>query len=64
MGFFDLIYRPTQTRFLLAAQKKGHRTLNGLEMLLYQGAKAFECWTGKKAPESVMRRALVKALRT
>ncbi len=60
--FYDLIYRPAQTTFLRAAKKKGHRSLNGLGMLLYQGAKAFECWTGLKAPEPVMKRALMEAL--
>lgn len=60
--FFDLIYKPAETRFLRLARLKGHKTLNGLGMLLYQGAKAFECWTGKKAPVSVMRKTLLQAL--
>ncbi len=62
--FYDLIYRPAETVFLRQARLKGHRTLNGMSMLLYQGAKAFECWTGKKAPETLMRRALTEALQT
>ena len=41
-----------------AAKKAGCRTANGLGMLLHQGAKAFEIWTGKPAPLDVMRRAL------
>jgi shikimate dehydrogenase len=48
---------------LKAAKKKGHKTLNGLGMLLYQGAKALGHWTGRKAPVSVMRRALLEALK-
>lgn len=60
--FFDLIYKPAETRFLKQAKLKGHKALNGLGMLLYQGAKAFECWTGKKAPVNVMRKALLQAL--
>ncbi len=60
--FFDLIYRPAETRFLKEARKRGHRTFNGLGMLLYQGAKSFECWTGRKAPLREMRRALREAL--
>ena len=60
--FMDLIYNPSMTPFLKIAQKKGHRTLNGLGMLLYQGARALELWTGRKAPVGVMREALLRAL--
>ena len=55
---YDVIYRPAETAFLKAAKKAGCRTANGLGMLLHQGAKAFEIWTGKIAPLDVMRRAL------
>jgi len=55
---YDLIYRPVETPLLKAAQKAGCKTANGLGMLLHQGAKAFEIWTGKTAPLDVMRRAL------
>lgn len=61
--FVDLIYNPAETAFLKVARKKGHKTLNGLPMLLYQGARAFEIWTGKKAPVEVMRKALDEALK-
>ncbi|MFH0985452.1 MAG: shikimate dehydrogenase [Candidatus Omnitrophota bacterium] len=60
--FMDLIYNPAVTPFLKIAKKKGHRTLNGLGMLLYQGVRALELWTGRKAPVSVMRRALLQSL--
>lgn len=60
--FVDLIYNPAETRFLRLARKSGHRTLNGLGMLLYQGAEAFRLWTGKRAPLSVMRKALAGAV--
>lgn len=60
--FVDLIYNPAVTPFLRAAKKKGHKTLNGLGMLLYQGARAFEYWTGRKAPVQIMRQALEEAL--
>jgi shikimate dehydrogenase len=59
--FMDLIYNPSVTPFLRAAKKKGHKTLNGLGMLLYQGAQALECWTGQKAPVREMRQALLQA---
>lgn len=61
--FFDLIYDPAPTSFLKKAAQKGHRTLGGLGMLLFQGARAFECWTGKKTPVREMRRALEKELK-
>jgi len=61
--FMDLIYNPAMTPFLKTARKKGHKTLNGLGMLLYQGARALEHWTGRKAPTDVMRRALLLALK-
>lgn len=60
--FYDLIYHRPETGFMKAARRKGHKTLGGLGMLLHQGAKAFECWTGKKAPVHVMRKILAEAL--
>ncbi len=56
----DLIYK--KTKLLDMAAKKGCRTLDGLGMLLWQGAFAFELWTGKKPPIEVMRRALLRNL--
>jgi shikimate dehydrogenase len=55
---YDMIYRPAETVLLKTARKAGCKTANGLGMLLHQGAKAFEIWTGKPAPLDVMRRAL------
>jgi shikimate dehydrogenase len=55
---YDMIYRPAGTALLAAAKSAGCKTANGLGMLLHQGAKAFEIWTGKPAPLDVMRRAL------
>ena len=57
---YDMIYRPAETKLLKAAKAAGCKTANGLGMLLHQGAKAFEIWTGKPAPLDVMRRALVR----
>lgn len=60
----DVLYRPHQTLFLQLAKKRGaKKTLGGLSMLLHQGAKAFELWTGKKAPVDVMQRALLEQLK-
>ena len=57
---YDMIYRPAETAFLVAAQKGGCRVANGLGMLLYQGAKALELWSGLNPPIEVMREALRK----
>jgi len=55
---YDMIYRPAETTLLKKAKAAGCRTANGLGMLLYQGAKALELWSGKPAPVEIMRRAL------
>ena len=55
---YDMVYRPAETKLLIAAKTAGCKTANGLGMLLHQGAKALEIWTGKSAPIEVMRRAL------
>ena len=59
----DLIYNPRPTRLLWDAARMGSRTLDGLPMLAYQGAAAFELWTGLKAPVGVMLGAAEAALR-
>jgi shikimate dehydrogenase len=53
-----MIYLPSETRLLQQAKVAGCRVANGLGMLLYQGAKALEIWTGQPAPLAIMRRAL------
>lgn len=60
--FFDACYNPAKTQFLLNAEEKGCRILNGLGMSLYQGAAQIELWTGKKPPVDVMRNELLKIL--
>lgn len=57
LSVYDMIYRPAETPFLQAA-KGASRVSNGLGMLLYQGAKALEIWSGQPAPIGVMRAAL------
>ncbi len=54
----DVIPNPPNTAFLASAQACGARTLNGLGMLVHQGAIAFRLWTGMDADEQVMRDAL------
>lgn len=55
---FDMVYAPPETALLRAARALGLRTATGLEMLLEQGAAAFQLWTGQPAPVEVMRVAL------
>jgi shikimate dehydrogenase len=54
----DMVYRTGSTQLLAAAREHGARTLDGLEILLAQGALSFELWTGRKPPLAVMRAAL------
>jgi shikimate dehydrogenase len=60
---FDAIYNPEETRLLLDAREKGHKTMNGIGMLLYQGARAFEIFTGEKAPVEIMLEVLTRRFR-
>lgn len=60
--FFDACYNPDRTEFLLNAQEKGCRILNGLQMSLYQGVAQVELWTGEKAPVEAMRKELLDIL--
>jgi shikimate dehydrogenase len=60
--FYDIVYYPVQTLFLRRAQEAGQKTVNGLGMVVHQGASAFEIWTGQKAPLAVMRQTVLKGL--
>jgi shikimate dehydrogenase len=57
---YDMIYRPAETALLREAKSAGCRCANGVGMLLHQGARALELWTGQPAPLAEMRRALEK----
>lgn len=57
----DVIPNPPRTRFLIEATGKSAKTLDGLGMLVYQGAIAFTVWTGQDAPIDAMRQALTDA---
>ncbi|HEX9665673.1 MAG TPA: shikimate dehydrogenase [Thermodesulfobacteriota bacterium] len=56
---YDLVYKPRETDLLKGAKELGLKAAGGLSMLIYQGAKSFEIWTGEKAPVDVMRKAIV-----
>jgi shikimate dehydrogenase len=59
---FDLIYMYPETAFLTTAREAGAEIANGLGMLLHQGARAFEIWTGKAPSVPAMRKALESAV--
>lgn len=54
---YDLVYNPARTRLLSQAERDGAHAIGGIGMLIYQGALAFERWTGCPAPADIMRRA-------
>jgi shikimate dehydrogenase len=58
----DIVYAPLETRLLREAAARGCRTVDGLKMLQHQGAAQFTLWTGREAPVSAMRKALLTAL--
>jgi shikimate dehydrogenase len=55
----DLVYRADSTTFLAAARSRGADVVDGLDVLVGQGAIALERWTGRPAPRDVMRRAVI-----
>jgi len=59
---FDMIYRPSQTDLLRKAARMGIPTANGLAMLVHQGARSLEIWTGQSSPVATMQAAAQQAL--
>jgi shikimate dehydrogenase len=59
---FDIVYNPLNTRLLQEAKKAGAKTIDGVMMLVYQGAEAFKIWTGKTPPVEVMEKAVRERL--
>jgi 3-dehydroquinate dehydratase / shikimate dehydrogenase len=60
---FDLVYNPVETPLLRLARHKGIAVITGVEMFIQQGARQFEIWTGKPAPEEEMLRVVLHSLR-
>jgi 3-dehydroquinate dehydratase/shikimate dehydrogenase len=60
---FDMVYNPLDTPLLQLARKRGLAVISGVEMFVQQGARQFEIWTGKPAPENEMLRVVELALR-
>ena len=59
---FDLVYNPVDTPLIRMAREKGLPYITGVEMFVHQGARQFEIWTGKPAPEDEMMRVVIRAL--
>jgi shikimate dehydrogenase len=62
LSVMDIIYNPLETKLLKDAKIVGATVISGLEMLLYQGAVAFQIWTNCSAPVDVMRKAALNAI--
>ncbi len=60
VSIYDLVYNVSPTRLVRAARRRGLKAVNGLGMLVWQAALAFELWTGRKPPVELMRRELEK----
>lgn len=60
---FDTVYNPIDTPLLKMARAKGCAVITGVEMFVTQGARQFEIWTGKPAPDQEMLRVVIHALR-
>ena len=60
---FDMVYNPLETPLLKLARERGIPVISGLEMFVQQGARQFEIWTGKPAPEAEMQRVVELELR-
>jgi 3-dehydroquinate dehydratase/shikimate dehydrogenase len=60
---FDMVYNPLETPLLKLARERGIPVISGVEMFVQQGARQFEIWTGKPAPEAEMQRVVDLALR-
>jgi 3-dehydroquinate dehydratase/shikimate dehydrogenase len=60
---FDMVYNPLETPLLKLAKERGIPVISGMEMFVQQGARQFEIWTGKPAPEAEMMRVVELELR-
>jgi shikimate dehydrogenase len=58
----DIVYNPIETKLAKDAKVVGAKVVNGVEMLIFQGAASFEIWTGCSAPVEVMRKAAINKL--
>jgi shikimate dehydrogenase len=59
---YDIVYHPLQTTFLKQAEEAGARAIGGLEMLIHQGSRSFELWTGRAFPIEHVREQIIEHL--
>lgn len=59
---YDIVYNPVKTILIQEAQKRGLKTIGGLDMLIYQAERAIEIWTGQSPDTKVMKIAALEAL--
>lgn len=59
---FDVVYNPIETPLIAHAKRVGCKIIYGIDMLVYQGAKSFEIWTGISPPISVMKKSALLAI--
>ena len=62
LAVFDIVYNPQDTMLLREARKAGAKAIDGVMMLVFQGAEAFKIWTGKTPPIDVMEKAVREKL--
>lgn len=62
LAVMDLVYNPLETLLLRQARQAGATVINGMDMLIHQGAVAFRLWTGQEAPLGIMRQAALTVL--
>ena len=62
LAVMDIVYSPFETQLVKDAKAAEAKVVNGVEMLIYQGAASFEIWTGHEAPVRVMRKAVLEQL--
>jgi shikimate dehydrogenase len=60
---FDVVYNPLRTRLIRDGKAAGATTISGIDMLVFQGAIAFEKFTGQKAPVELMKEKAIKQLK-
>jgi shikimate dehydrogenase len=63
LDVMDIIYDPMETKLVKEAKSVGAKTISGIEMLIYQGAAAFEIWTNCSAPVKIMKKAVLNQLK-
>ncbi|MEM1539170.1 MAG: shikimate dehydrogenase [Candidatus Bathyarchaeia archaeon] len=63
LAVMDIVYDPLETKLLRDAKSVGAKVIDGVDMLLYQGAASFEIWCGRPAPLKVMREAILNKLK-